>query len=205
MNRGWSKQCPVCGKKAGKSSELCEVCRVPLVPVDESASGDVAVLTDASLGADPSGVADSEGVFDDDARNPAEPPETPEDDAVPAKVDAFVDAPILDEKGETTPASTKPTVYRFVGIDGPHKGDSFEAHAGRPIIVGRQGHADICLDRDESVSRTHASLDVRDGKLEVHDLGSTNGTFKSVKPTDEWEDDDKALFGKTTFRVTRAD
>lgn len=44
------------------------------------------------------------------------------------------------------------------------------------LVVGRGSGADLPLD-DEFASDRHARFDVRDGKLFVEDLGSTNGTF----------------------------
>jgi hypothetical protein len=46
-----------------------------------------------------------------------------------------------------------------------------------PLLVGRDRGCDVVCP-DESVSRRHARVDVRaDGKVQVTDLGSANGTF----------------------------
>ncbi len=46
----------------------------------------------------------------------------------------------------------------------------------QPITVGASEHADLRL-TDATVSRNHARLLLKNGLLEVSDLGSTNGTF----------------------------
>jgi regulator of protease activity HflC (stomatin/prohibitin superfamily) len=43
------------------------------------------------------------------------------------------------------------------------------------FIIGREG--DIVVDGDDGVSRQHARLDIRGGRMTLTDLGSTNGTF----------------------------
>jgi DNA-binding NtrC family response regulator len=48
-------------------------------------------------------------------------------------------------------------------------------HAGRPLVVGRAGEADITI-RDGSLSRRHAQFEVIGDEVWVQDLGSTNGT-----------------------------
>ncbi|MEO6953920.1 MAG: sigma 54-interacting transcriptional regulator [Polyangia bacterium] len=48
--------------------------------------------------------------------------------------------------------------------------------AGRALTVGRAKDADIRVEH-ESVSRRHATLELRDGELWVEDLGSANGSI----------------------------
>jgi pSer/pThr/pTyr-binding forkhead associated (FHA) protein len=57
--------------------------------------------------------------------------------------------------------------------DGASAGQRFELDGDKTI--GREG-ADIVID-DSQMSRRHARLGMRDGALEIEDLGSTNGTF----------------------------
>lgn len=49
------------------------------------------------------------------------------------------------------------------------------------------GRAKLCQIRltDESVSREHAMIDVEDGRMVLHDLGSRNGTFIDGKRIDK--------------------
>lgn len=46
----------------------------------------------------------------------------------------------------------------------------------RPIVIGRGGDVDVTLD-DAFASDRHARFDTAEGRLFVHDLGSTNGTM----------------------------
>jgi hypothetical protein len=49
---------------------------------------------------------------------------------------------------------------------------------GERFVIGRDESADLTLGDDEEVSRQHAAvLRLADGRLEIEDLGSTNGTF----------------------------
>ena len=54
----------------------------------------------------------------------------------------------------------------------------------RPIVVGRAAHADITLE-DAFASDRHARFDTAEGRLFVHDLGSTNGTTVNGEPVTE--------------------
>lgn len=71
--------------------------------------------------------------------------------------------------------------------------------------VGRNAEAEIAL-QDPSVSRNHALLDVRRGRLVVRDSGSTNGTFVNGLPVQEspLRAGDVVAFGKTQLRVENA-
>ena len=46
---------------------------------------------------------------------------------------------------------------------------------GKPLVLGRMPPADIVID-DESISREHARMVLRKGKVSLEDLDSTNGT-----------------------------
>lgn len=70
--------------------------------------------------------------------------------------------------------------------------------------VGRNQECDIFL-VDPSVSRNHALLDVSDGRLTVHDAGSSNGTFVNGERVQlrALHPGDVLAFGKTEMRVER--
>jgi predicted component of type VI protein secretion system len=60
-----------------------------------------------------------------------------------------------------------------------------------PLVLGRDEAQSACLlDDDPSVSKVHASVDVRDGRLLVRDVRSTNGTFSGGRllETHRWND-----------------
>ncbi len=60
-------------------------------------------------------------------------------------------------------------------ISGPERGQT-RPLSSRPVVVGSQPPSDLLL-TGRGVSRKHAELVLRDGQLELRDLGSTNGTF----------------------------
>jgi pSer/pThr/pTyr-binding forkhead associated (FHA) protein len=70
--------------------------------------------------------------------------------------------------------------------------------------VGRDPSAALVLD-DESVSRMHARLDLRDGQLTVTDLKSRNGTFVNDQAVLQARlaSGDALRFGDVAFRATR--
>lgn len=59
-------------------------------------------------------------------------------------------------------------------LEGEDKGRIFELKDGKTVI-GRTG-VDIVL-RDSKTSRKHAAIEVLEGKVQIMDLGSTNGVF----------------------------
>ena len=90
------------------------------------------------------------------------------------------------------------------------QGPSIEvAGATRPVtgttVIGRGAEADLQL-TDTGVSRRHAELRVVAGALEVHDLGSTNGTYVNGRRVQaaSLRDGDRVTVG-TTELVVRTD
>jgi thioredoxin reductase/pSer/pThr/pTyr-binding forkhead associated (FHA) protein/ferredoxin len=69
----------------------------------------------------------------------------------------------------------------------------------RGIFVGRR--ADVSLDADDlSLSRRHAQLRVVDGKLQVFDLGSTNGTYARLSAPAPLQNGSEFRIGSKRFR-----
>jgi DNA-binding NtrC family response regulator len=62
-------------------------------------------------------------------------------------------------------------------IAGPDTGRTFEIPASQStrLIIGQGGSSDIAL-RDRELARTHAGIDLVDGRLRLSDLGSRSGT-----------------------------
>jgi pSer/pThr/pTyr-binding forkhead associated (FHA) protein len=52
-----------------------------------------------------------------------------------------------------------------------------------PAIIGRAADATLVI-ADAQVSRRHARIDMVDGALFLHDLGSRNGTLLNARPID---------------------
>jgi two-component system cell cycle response regulator len=71
--------------------------------------------------------------------------------------------------------AVKEHAYLIV-ITGKAVGRMFKVH-GDELVIGRSGDVDVVLD-DEGVSRRHAALIRNDeGKVELRDMASTNGTW----------------------------
>lgn len=82
-----------------------------------------------------------------------------------------------------------------------------ELPASGTITLGRSREADMQVD-DKSVSRLHAQIETRGGRIYVTDLGSTNGTFVgrseiSSQPS-AWEEGDTLRVGAVKLSLSRA-
>lgn len=73
---------------------------------------------------------------------------------------------------EDKPTDVATAVFKVLRGANPGK---IEVMAGREAIVGRGADADLQL-ADDSISRQHARLFLKDGRLGFEDLGSTAGT-----------------------------
>ena len=96
-----------------------------------------------------------------------------------------------------------PARFVLLAVSGPAADVSFLINGA--TRVGRSPAADIVLS-DPSVSRSHALLDVRAGKLYVQDAGSTNGTYVNGERIDSraLKTGDVVAFGKSAMRVESA-
>ncbi|MCB0325993.1 MAG: sigma 54-interacting transcriptional regulator [Bdellovibrionales bacterium] len=91
----------------------------------------------------------------------------------------------------------------LVAMTGPQAGTVFTLSDGS-MIVGRQPTADIFLN-DHQVSRNHAEFVTSMGETQVHDLGSTNGTFLNGEKLEKKvaiSDGDEVQLGATCFRFS---
>ncbi len=68
-------------------------------------------------------------------------------------------------------------------IEGMDKGKTYELGEQGVFSLGRSSENDFVLD-DDSVSRSHAKIEMRDGRYVVHDLASANGTFVADERVD---------------------
>lgn len=87
-------------------------------------------------------------------------------------------------------------------ISGKYQGGEFPLEEDREIVVGRSSDLDMVL-VEEMVSRKHARMLLRDGRLEIEDLGSTNGTFvngEKISKTTVGRGD-RILIGSNILRV----
>lgn len=83
---------------------------------------------------------------------------------------------------------------------------NFEIPSGRSVKVGRLSDSDLCLSQDTQVSREHALLHAKDGRVMVCDRNSSNGTFlngEQLEPN-KWVEvkaGAKLEFGQTELKL----
>lgn len=73
-----------------------------------------------------------------------------------------------------------------------------------PFTIGKMPGCVDCVLTDESISRLHARIEKRDGRMYLTDMNSTNGTFKNglrMQPSEtlEIEPGDEIRFGKLNY------
>lgn len=81
------------------------------------------------------------------------------------------------------------------------KGSVYPVHS--TISIGRNEDNSVIID-DPYISNHHASIYVRDEKLYIRDMNSTNGTFKNgkkVRNEEELADGDVLRMGRLVFKV----
>src|SRR5688572_10180123 len=71
------------------------------------------------------------------------------------------------------PESLTPMALALRFISGKYQGGEFPLQEDREVVVGRSSELDMVL-VEEMVSRKHARMILRGGRLEIEDLGSTN-------------------------------
>ena len=88
---------------------------------------------------------------------------------------------------------------RIEVTDGPQKGNKFNVPL--PCTIGRRD-ATIRI-RDMTISKTHASIEVSEGKIIFRDLDSTNGSIVNGKPVKEIElsSGSTVQMGNTTLKI----
>jgi len=89
----------------------------------------------------------------------------------------------------------------LVVIHGDDLGRKYDL-SGREVTIGRSSKCSIQVDQ-ESVSRTHAKVVTKDGRVTVQDLGSTNGTLVNDEQIDgafRLRNGDFIKVGRTIFK-----
>ena len=78
---------------------------------------------------------------------------------------------------------------KFVFVSGKYSGGEFSIREGQKLSIGRDISSDVAI-VDSKVSRNHASITARGGKLFIEDHNSTNGTYvngEKLSPATETE------------------
>src|SRR5690606_31082499 len=91
-------------------------------------------------------------------------------------------------------------------ISGKYQGGEFPLEENREVLVWRSSDLDMVL-VEEMVSRKHARLQLSQGRIDIEDLGSTNGTFvngERISRTSVGEGD-RILIGSNILRVVSLD
>lgn len=108
------------------------------------------------------------------------------------------------ETGHSERGDTRPTLCV---LSGPEPGRNYLLPPGS-TVVGRAMIAGIVLDSD-GVSRRHATLVHHGGRVEIVDLGSTNGTHVNGEPVDRrgrlLAEGDRVQVGDAVFKFTYQD
>lgn len=91
-------------------------------------------------------------------------------------------------------------------ISGKYQGGEFPLEENREVLVGRSSDLDMVL-VEEMVSRKHARLQLSQGRIEIEDLGSTNGTFVNGERITRMSvgEGDRILIGSNILRVVSLD
>lgn len=92
------------------------------------------------------------------------------------------------------------TVAWLVVASGPGRGRDYRI-GERRTRVGSADECEIRLSGDPYVSTTHAEVGLEGGDVVVHDLGSTNGTYRNDERIRDavLEDGDRLRFGLSEF------
>ena len=75
---------------------------------------------------------------------------------------------------------------------------------GEQLTIGKTPNNDLVTVGDNYVSRQHARLFKKDGKIVVEDLGSSNGTLLRLRRPIELEVGDEILVGTSVLRLQRS-
>jgi pSer/pThr/pTyr-binding forkhead associated (FHA) protein len=94
--------------------------------------------------------------------------------------------------------------YILSFVAGKDQGREFPLPGNLDIVVGRVSDVDLLL-IDEKVSRKHAKISTRGGKIVIQDLGSRNGTFvngqRLTAPVD-LRMGDEIVIGSSTLKLS---
>jgi len=105
---------------------------------------------------------------------------------------------------ESANARRKGVSLRLTVVTGHDKGQTHKLDVVDSVLLGRAPNCDLCIVEDSEISSQHALLKLREGRIWVRDLNSTNGTWVNGVPIhNEYplRNDDLLLLGRTELRV----
>jgi hypothetical protein len=137
-----------------------------------------------------------DATFVSGARAPQSPPLMPS----PARAEADEDLPDVTRVIGPPVDPRTTTVAWLVVASGPGRGRDYRI-GERRTRVGTADECEIRLSGDPYVSTTHAEVGLEGGDVVVHDLGSTNGTYRNDDRIRDavLEDGDRLRFGLSEF------
>jgi pSer/pThr/pTyr-binding forkhead associated (FHA) protein len=92
---------------------------------------------------------------------------------------------VIDDAGRKTVVvgdRRYPLLAQLIVREGRQEGHSFPLYASDRLVIGRDGRVCQLVIDDPMVSSEHCAITYREGKLQIYDLASTNGTFVNDKP-----------------------
>jgi pSer/pThr/pTyr-binding forkhead associated (FHA) protein len=100
--------------------------------------------------------------------------------------------------------SSPSKTYALKFISGKYQGGEFPLKIDRQILIGRSNDLDMVLVED-MVSRKHAKISSRGGKINIEDLGSTNGTFVNGEKIKQarLKEGDRILIGTSILKLVQ--
>ncbi|MEL6546028.1 MAG: FHA domain-containing protein [Myxococcota bacterium] len=100
------------------------------------------------------------------------------------------------------PVGFRTRVVELRFYSGPKKGKTVQIEDGTEVVLGRGHDVDVTIE-DNRMSRRHLQITARPGRVELADLGSSNGTYVNKKKVGriELSDGDWVQAGSTLVRV----
>ncbi|HEX3093621.1 MAG TPA: FHA domain-containing protein [Candidatus Angelobacter sp.] len=109
---------------------------------------------------------------------------------------------------EPPPVAPEPApmfTIRCTIVSGLERGRCYTVNLGETAVIGRDAACDLALPSDQEISNRHCELAKIGKRIEISDLGSTNGTLVNgaqLIGRAKLEDGDLVRVGRTEFRVS---
>lgn len=107
------------------------------------------------------------------------------------------------ERGRRSNDPSVVSGYCFRFLAGSYEGGEFPLDADVELTIGREPTAGMAI-METGVSRNHARISTKNGKVTLIDLGATNGTFvngERLAGQRELKVGDKVVIGQSLFKL----